>query len=281
MFLIPASYYQVKQTKHKGKGVFATQDIGPGVVIGDYLGTLIRTQDEEKYEKKYGFYAMYYTDYATIFPDLDTDGIHRVNHSCAPNCWMFTYQGHTLYFSLRKIFKGEELTVSYQIGPIDKDCAPCKDVCRCQSILCTGTMHLSKQQYNNWAVFDKKQTSKTKCPPVNYGQTLALLSSYPKSISDHSIYSLFGAFHKKPSIYTDRTLPSKKRLRKRIRETGRALSFPYVHTTVLGVTDTLIITKPYSSRIIKLKKKSVPGKSNTKDFSYPFPFQYLSRFPQS
>src|SRR5579871_5079449 len=125
MFLLSPDYWEIKKTKNKGKGVFAKKNIIAGTIIGDYLGKIIRKDDEEKYEDKYGFYAMYYHGRATIFPEVKQPGIHLINHSCMPNCYMYTYQGHTLYFALRRIFAGEELTVSYLVSPLDDDCSPC------------------------------------------------------------------------------------------------------------------------------------------------------------
>lgn len=194
MFLLPTSYYEVKHTPNKGKGVFARKDIPAGIVIGDYLGVIINADEEDTYEEKYGFYAMYYTDDLSVFPNLKKNGIHLFNHSCEPNCFMYTYKGHTLYFSLRKIHKGEELTVAYMLAPQDEECNPCTDICKCGSIICSGTIHLPEKLYDKWVAFDEKISKKTDkyMEKVETGQQLLPLASYPKYIPYNSVYALFG-----------------------------------------------------------------------------------------
>src|SRR5476651_958428 len=110
MFILPPEYLDVRKTEDRGNGVFAKKDIPAGTIIGDYLGKLIREEEEEKYEDEKCFYLMYYSNKASIFPDGKKPGIHLINHSCEPNTYMYTYQGRTLYFALRQIFAGEELT---------------------------------------------------------------------------------------------------------------------------------------------------------------------------
>lgn len=244
MFILSPEYWEVKQTKDKGKGVFAKKDIPAGVVIGDYVGKLIRIKEEDAYEANYGLYVMYYNDRASIFPDLKKDGIHLINHSCEPNCFMYSYKGRTLYFALRNIFKDEELTVSYMLSPIDKDCSPCTDACKCGSETCTSTQHVNQSTFDKWRAFDDKRTRDVKLPRVSFGKTLDKLPSYPKNISDHSIYPLFGTSFKPAIRLADKKLPYKKTLRKLIRQTGRQLYFKDLNIKVLGVSDNLAICKP-------------------------------------
>lgn len=243
MFLLPSDSWEVRETDHKGKGVFTKKDIEAGTIIGDYLGTFIPESEEEEYEKKHGFYIMYYTDDASIWPDVDQPGIHLINNSCAPNCYMYSYQGHTLYFALRKIFAGEELTVSYLLAPIDDDCSPCKDVCKCGSENCTGIMHLSQKTFDAWVDFDNEMTKDDKLPPVVFGEKVPKLASYPKTIDDNTLYPLFGASHHEAHELSDTKLPSQKELRKLIRESGQKLFFKNINITVSGITDDHLFCK--------------------------------------
>lgn len=246
MMLLPVSAWEVKQTKMKGRGVFAKQPIKPGTVIGDYIGKVIKTAEEETYEQD-GLYLMYYHDYASIFPEnVDAPGIHLLNHSCAPNCWMFTYHGHTLFFTLRQIFPGEELTVSYLLSP-DDDCNPCQHACFCGHSFCTRTMHQTKEHFDRWDAFNEAQAKKTKRARIRYGKTLPLLPSYPKHIPDHSIYDLFGAQHVESEIEQHKDLPSINYVRKRIRETGKTLTIPTLKINILGVKDSKLITNSINS----------------------------------
>jgi len=243
MFLVPSTFWEVRKTTSKGKGVFAKKDILPGTVIGDYIGEVIRPKDEVRYEKKHGFYTMYFHKNASIFPNPKEDGVHLINHSCAPNCWMFTYKGHTLYFAIRKIFKGEEITISYLLGPQEDECSPCNDQCKCGSIICSQTMHMPEKRYSAWLEHDKKVTQKTKYERVKIGINLPQLSDYPSTISDSPVYTLLGSQGKKPVSYEDSVLPPQKELRKRIRETGRYIHLKKLHMTVMGISDGVVFTK--------------------------------------
>lgn len=240
MILLPDNSFDIKNTKEKGRGLFATKDIDPGVVIGDYLGRVVKTADEDISEAD-GLYLMYYSDTASIYPtDLSSTGIHLLNHSCTPNCWIYVYKGHTLFFSLREIFKGEELTVSYLLSP-DEHCNPCKHICRCNSKLCTGTMHLSKEYFDKWRKFSDLQEKKTKRVPIRYGKELPKLDSYPKSIPDHPIYNMF-ANSEKPSLkLNNKKLPEISKIRKLIRETGLPLQIPALKTKIFGFQNNEII----------------------------------------
>jgi len=241
MFLLPKDFWEIKET-HKGRGVFAKQDIEPGVIIGDYLGKLIHDDDDYDLQEEYGFYSLSYNDDTTIWPDITKPGVYLINHSCTPNIYMYTYLGHSLYFALRKIFAGEELTVSYIMSPADADCDPCEHQCHCKSDLCTGTMHMTKEHFDAWNAWDDELIKDFKFPTVVYGQDLPQLSTYPKNIADDPIFPLFGAAHHKQLIRNDRELPSQEAIRKIIRETGQKIFFKNQKITVLGVAYNRIIS---------------------------------------
>lgn len=243
MFSLSPEYWEVRKTKDRGHGVFARKDIPAGIVLGDYLGKLIRVDEEEKYEDDQCFYLMYYHDRASIFPDGKKAGIHLINHSCEPNTYMYTYQGHTLYFALRQIFAGEEITVSYLLSPLDDDCAPCPHACKCYSEICTNTMHATNKVYDKWREFDEQMMKGIKLPRVKYNTELTKLPHYPTSISDNAIYPLFGSTNKPPVSLPDTKVPSQKILRKTIRETGQQLYFPKLGLNIMGISDNHLICK--------------------------------------
>ena len=247
MLLLPKSYWHVQQTEKKGRGIFATKDIPAGKVVGDYIGKVIHEKDEDKYDKMGDpFYLMYYNHEALVHPDPKTPGIHIINHSCTPNLWMYTYKGHTLYFSLRRIFAGEELTVSYLLSPQDKDCNPCEDICHCDAVLCFRTMHLSEKEYNEWEKFDDAIEKETKPEPVEFGKTLPILDAYPEVIPDNSIYTLFGSKNNYSLRVNDKKLPTVHGLRRIIRQSGRTVAFPKMNLRVHGVMHDLLISETLS-----------------------------------
>ncbi len=188
MFLLPSDYWQIQKTKEKGKGVFAKKKIRAGTIIGDYLGKVIKTAEYDVTKDTEGLYLMYYTDHASIYPNVAKPDIHFLNHSCEPNCWMYIYRGHTLFFALGDIHVGEELTISYLLSPKDDTCKPCTHVCHCSSVYCTGTMHLTKEKYEKWQRFLKIEKKKTRIAPFTFGKNLKRLKEYPKIHFTHPIY---------------------------------------------------------------------------------------------
>jgi SET domain-containing protein len=64
-------------------------------------------------------------------------GAEYINHSCDPNIRAVVLRGHILYFALKSIRKGEELTVDYNF---DKDVDPVP--CGCGSVNCRGTINV-------------------------------------------------------------------------------------------------------------------------------------------
>jgi hypothetical protein len=238
VFLLTDDYWEIKNTPKKGRGIFARKNIRAGAVIGDYIGKVIRTAEEETYEGDRGLYLMYYHDRASLYPtDINAAGVHLLNNSCTPNCWMYTYKGHTLFFAIRQIFDGEELTIPYLLSPLDEFCDPCKHDCHCDGVICTGTMHLSKERYDKWEAFTDAQAKETKRARVRYGHELAKLSEYPDTLPEHPIYDLFGSAHKPPKILQDKKLPTNAKLRTLIRDTGLTLHFPHLKKRVVGVSN--------------------------------------------
>lgn len=244
MFLINNKYWKVKETRDRGRGIFATKDIKAGSVIGDYIGKVIKTAEEDIYEKDKNLYLMYYNDRASIYPDIKTSGIHLLNHSCSPNCWMYTYKGHTLFFAIRHIFSGEELTISYLLSPGDPDPKSNEFECMCGSNICNRSMLLSKERYKEWAAFTDAQAKKTKAKRITYGIDLKQLDLYPKNLPDNPIYTLFGYSEIPPLVLNNKIMPQIKEIRKIIRETGKILHFPNLNLKVLGVIENKVFSKP-------------------------------------
>lgn len=245
MFLINYSCYRIRETRRKGRGVFAKVDIQPGVVIGDYLGKIVTTEDALRTEP-FGTYYMEATNRYSILADKDTLGIHLINHSCVPNCGTIDYKGHALYVAIRKIHKGEELTVNYNYGPPDrKTCNPCRHSCYCGSPFCKGTMHSStakddentKDYSMNLEIFEE-ELKKT------FDKNLLPLPTYPKNGEDDPFFDLFGYEKLNPFILQDSQVPTIKQLRDSIRRSGLALSFPKLGIVIHGVMGEAFVSTP-------------------------------------
>ena len=189
MFLLKKYYWEVKETKSKGRGVFARKPISAGTLIGDYVGKLVHLKDVDFDKEKGNLYLMYYNDTTGIYPSLRKPGIHLLNHSCSPNCWIFKFKRHTLVFALKNIMNGDELTISYLLPP-KNICKPCPHICHCQSKRCTKTMHLTEGGYKKWQDFQDKEERKGKYRKIINENALKLLAKYPKSISKSYIVKI-------------------------------------------------------------------------------------------
>ena len=144
MLLLPEDAWEMRGRAYSSddfgknnRGIFATGPIRAGTVVGDYLGLLIPNELEDEYETGPDTYLMYYDEHVSIWPDQTQPGLHIVNHSCGPNCGISIFRGHAL-FRTPTIHPEEELTVSYLLGPINDDCAPCRHACWCRARFCTA-----------------------------------------------------------------------------------------------------------------------------------------------
>ena len=248
MILLSEKYWEFNETVDRGKGIFAKKDINPGIVLGDYLGTVLRTRDVDIKDDEKNLYLVYYHDDAAIYPNLKKPGIHLLNHSCTPNASMYTYFGHVLFFVLRHIFAGEEITVSYMLSPLDEFCKPCTHICVCKSSFCNQTMHLSTARYKKWREHEEINAKKTKRKRISYNRELPKLSLYPKNIPDHKIYSLFGNDKKPPIESSYKVLPTIRALRGLIRSTGRTIALPKLNTKILGIEENIIISEALTQK---------------------------------
>jgi uncharacterized protein len=232
MFILPTDYWRIVETKNKGRGVFVEKEIAPGTVIGDYLGKIIPVDNDEDDNNE--IFAMEIDDELLVDPDVNSVGIHLINHSCSPNCFIFPFKGHMLYVSLRKIFAKEELTVSYLI---EEDHEGHHHFCYCESPFCHGTMYIP-ENYNEklCEFYEKMNSSETKIlTPV--GEQLPPLEKYPSSINeDYEIFDLFANLNAKPLNLNDDKIPNLKTLRNLIRKNGSPLHFSNLNYYVLGIT---------------------------------------------
>jgi len=124
-------------------GVFAAQNISRGRKVIEYTGERISRRTARKRflriwrsrgPKRYYLFEL---DRRWIVDGaVGGSGAELVNHSCDPNLRTRRIRGHILYFSCRKIPRGEELTVDYRF--------PKRAVrvrCRCGSPKCRGSIN--------------------------------------------------------------------------------------------------------------------------------------------
>ena len=74
--------------------------------------------------------------YWSVDPAVGGSGAEFVSHSCDPNLKTRIIGEHILFFSRRRIRKGEELSLDYKLGP-----KAVRIPCRCGSPHCRGTIN--------------------------------------------------------------------------------------------------------------------------------------------
>jgi len=115
-------------------GVYADQAIPAGRKVIEYAGEKINRRETKRREDT--LYLFELDKYWTIDGAVGGSGAEFINHSCDPNLVTRILRGHILYFSRRRIAKGEELTVDYSY---DWDVGLVR--CVCGSKRCRGTIN--------------------------------------------------------------------------------------------------------------------------------------------
>ena len=243
MFLIPSSWYEIKKAHKRGRGAYATRDIPAGTVIGDYLGTLVSTKAPGIADD---IYAIWRNEKEAILPVKEEIGVHLINHSCTPNSTFYPYKGHTVITTLRKIFRGEEITITYIIeSPEPGTQVPWLE-CFCNSRLCRGSMYATPEiSYAYWKLEQKNCKSYINKSAGKLGTKLLPLKSYPKALSDFDVLPLLSSA-KQSAALLESKVPTAGKVRKLIRESGKPIHFLQSNITVNGVwgDELLIANKP-------------------------------------
>lgn len=119
-----------------GKGCFATFPFRSRRKIAEYAGERITRQEAERRGGRRILRICDIDDKWSLDGSRGGNGTHYINHSCVPNAYMRTVFGHVLFFALRDIKAGEEITIDYEdtLHPNSKRC-----FCGAQS--CRGTIN--------------------------------------------------------------------------------------------------------------------------------------------
>jgi len=118
-------------------GVYAEEDIPAGRKVIEYTGERISRRETKKRTERPLNYIFTLDAYWSIDGSVGGSGAEFINHCCDPNIAARIVRGHILYYSVRPIRRGEELTVDYRFDKhVDK--VPCS----CGSVHCRGTINL-------------------------------------------------------------------------------------------------------------------------------------------
>ncbi len=119
-------------------GVYATEKIPARRKVIEYTGERINRRETKRRGLSNDFIYLFTLDsYWTIDGSVGGSGAQYINHCCEPNLVARIIKGHILYFSLRDIQPGEELTIDYHF---DKKVE--RIVCKCGASRCRGTINV-------------------------------------------------------------------------------------------------------------------------------------------
>jgi SET domain-containing protein len=104
----------VRESTIEGQGCFATRDFMKRRRIAEYTGEKVsRHEIARRVRGKRRIYISGIDSYWGIDGSQGGNGTQYINHSCRPNAFMRVVHGHILFFALRDISSGEEITVDY------------------------------------------------------------------------------------------------------------------------------------------------------------------------
>jgi SET domain-containing protein len=119
-----------------GKGCFSTVHFQSRKKIAEYTGERISDLEARRRSKRRKLRICGIDENWSLDGSRGGNGTHYINHSCSPNAFMRSTRGHILFFALRDIYPGEEITVDYGTT-LHKD----SKKCFCGASLCRGTIN--------------------------------------------------------------------------------------------------------------------------------------------
>ena len=140
-------------------GVYAAEWIPKGRKIIEYTGEKVSRRETKIRADREFNYLFTLDSYWTIDGSVGGSGAEYINHCCEPNVESRIVRGHILYFAMRDIEKGEEMTLDYRFGA-DVE----KHPCGCGAAGCRGMINLHKEKtarrvsVKKSAVASKKRT---------------------------------------------------------------------------------------------------------------------------
>lgn len=146
-----ASKYRllIRRSRIQGLGVFAAETIPARRRVIEYTGMRFsgqqmgsRIREILKRRGELPRYIFRLDRYWRLDGGIGGSGAERINHSCDPNIAARRVQGRILFFSVRRIRRGEELTLDYKYHPKSP-----RMICCCRSEKCRGTINLTAAEW--------------------------------------------------------------------------------------------------------------------------------------
>ena len=127
----------IRESTINGKGCFATIRFRRGRKVAEYAGERITSLEAEHRGRRRRKLRICDLDGRwSLDGSRGGNGTHYINHSCEPNAYMKTLRGHVLFFALRDIRPGEEITIDYE-NTLHSD----RKRCTCGALSCRGTIN--------------------------------------------------------------------------------------------------------------------------------------------
>ena len=122
----------VKESPINGKGCFATFHFPRWRKIAPYAGERISNAEAKRRAGRRILRICGIDNRWSIDGSLGGNGTHYINHSCTPNAFTRTLYGQLIFFALRDIQPGDEITIDYYqtLHPDSKRCTCGAATCR-------------------------------------------------------------------------------------------------------------------------------------------------------
>jgi uncharacterized protein len=127
----------IRKSSIDGRGCFATIPFKLGKKIAEYTGERISDFEATRRGRNRRILRICYINSRwSLDGSRGGNGTHYINHCCEPNAYMKNLYGHVLFFALRDIQPGEEITVDYE-----ETLHPNSKRCHCGARTCRGTIN--------------------------------------------------------------------------------------------------------------------------------------------
>ena len=120
-----------------GQGCFATVAFSRRRKIAEYEGEMIsRFEIARRLRGRRRIHICAVDPYWAVDGSVGGNATKYINHSCQPNAFCSIIHGHILFFALRDIAPGEEITIDY-VASFHDD----RKRCDCGAPNCRGTIN--------------------------------------------------------------------------------------------------------------------------------------------
>lgn len=132
----------VERSPINGRGCFAKVHFRKGGKIAEYTGERITQREANRRSKRRRKLRICAINASwSLDGSRGGNGSHYINHSCAPNSYVKSIYGHLIFFALRDINPGDEITLDY-VASYHSD----SKACACKAPACRGTINKVKKK---------------------------------------------------------------------------------------------------------------------------------------